>query len=57
VTPEERNHLQYLCKRVVEERDPNEFDRLVLELIELLDQKVCFRQSRVAAVGQRSTRP
>jgi hypothetical protein len=39
VTPEERNQLQYLCKRVEEEKDPNEFDRLVLELNELLDQK------------------
>jgi hypothetical protein len=51
VTPEERNHLQYLCKRVVEERDPNEFDRLVLELIELLDQK----QTRIHSEHEHKT--
>jgi hypothetical protein len=43
--PEERNHLQYLCKRLEQEKDPHEFHRLVLELNELLEHK----QSRPGA--------
>jgi hypothetical protein len=39
MTPEERERLEDLCRRVAEEKDPLTFEKLVLELNELLEQK------------------
>jgi hypothetical protein len=36
--PEERVELQEICKRISEEQDPGEFQRLVGELVDMLDQ-------------------
>jgi len=38
MTPEERERLEDLCRRVAEEKDPLTFEKLVLELNELLEQ-------------------
>jgi hypothetical protein len=39
MTPKEREQLDYLCKRIVSEKDPQTFDRLVKELEALLEAK------------------
>lgn len=39
MTPEEREQLEYLCKRIEVEKDPDTFDRLVKELSDLLEAK------------------
>ena len=39
MTPEEREQLDYLCKRIVSEKDPQTFDRLGKELEGLLEAK------------------
>jgi hypothetical protein len=39
MTPEEREHLDALCKRIAIEKDPQRFDSLVRELEALLEAK------------------
>jgi hypothetical protein len=39
MTPEERERMDYLCKRIAVEKDPETFDRLVKELNDLLEVK------------------
>lgn len=39
VTPEERKHMDYLCKRIAVEKDPRIFEELVKQLNELLGRK------------------
>jgi hypothetical protein len=39
MTPEEREQLDYLCKRIAMEKDPQKFDSLVKELEALLEAK------------------
>ncbi len=39
MTPEERELMMYLCKRIQDEKDPVTFDKLVFELNELLERK------------------
>jgi hypothetical protein len=39
MTPEERTRMNYLCKRIQDERDPKVFDELVMELNDLLETK------------------
>ena len=39
MTPEERERLDYLCKRIIEEKNPEMFTALVQELNDLLDSK------------------
>lgn len=39
MTPEEREQMDELCKRIQEERDPQKFSELVAELDELLSTK------------------
>lgn len=39
MTPEEREKVNDLCKRIQEEKDPGTFNRLVRELDELLATK------------------
>lgn len=39
MTPEEREQLDYLCKRIAIERVPQRFDSLVKELEALLEAK------------------
>ena len=36
MTPDEREQINYLCKRIESEQDPVMFDRLVKELNDLL---------------------
>jgi len=56
MTPDEREQINYLCKRIESEQDPVTFDRLVKELSDLLEVK----HSRIhpehgAALNYRST--
>lgn len=39
MTPEERQRMDSLCKRIAVEKDPGTFDQLVKELNDLLEQK------------------
>jgi hypothetical protein len=39
VTPEERERMNEICRRVQEEKDPEIFDQLVRELNDLLETK------------------
>ena len=39
MTPEEREQINYLCKRIESEQDAVTFDRLVKELNDLLEAK------------------
>jgi hypothetical protein len=39
MTPEERTRMNWLCKRIQDERDPKAFDELVIELNDLLEAK------------------
>jgi hypothetical protein len=39
MTPEEREKMDELCRRLAAEQNPEVFDRLVKELNELLDEK------------------
>lgn len=39
MTPEERERMEELCKQIATEKDPETFDRLVLELNELIEVK------------------
>lgn len=39
MTPEEREKMNDLCRRLATEQDPEIFDRLIRELNDLLDQK------------------
>jgi hypothetical protein len=39
VTPEERERMNQICRRVQEEKDPEIFDQLVRELNDLLETK------------------
>jgi hypothetical protein len=39
MTPEEREQMESLCKRIEVEKDPVTFDRLVKELNDLLEAK------------------
>jgi hypothetical protein len=39
MTPEERQHFNYLCQRIAIENDPQTFDSLVKELEALLGAK------------------
>lgn len=39
MTSEERERMEYLCSRIVVEKDPEVFDKLVHELNELLEVK------------------
>ena len=39
MTPEERERMQYLCKRIEVEKDPQIFDQLVIELNNLIEAK------------------
>jgi hypothetical protein len=39
MTPEERKQLDFLCKRIAIEKDPQRFDSLVRELEALLEAK------------------
>ena len=39
MTPDEQERMEYLCKRIVTEKDPVVFDELVKELNDLLEVK------------------
>jgi hypothetical protein len=39
MTPDERERMNELCKRIVDEQDPQTFDRLVVGLNDLLEGK------------------
>jgi hypothetical protein len=39
MTPEERERVEYLCKRITEEKDSEVFNSLVQELNDFLDSK------------------
>ena len=39
MTPEERERMNELCKRIMDEKDPLVFDKLCEELNELLEAK------------------
>lgn len=39
MTPEEKTTLDALCKRIVEEKDPATFRKLVVQLNDLLEKK------------------
>jgi hypothetical protein len=39
MTPEERERMMWLCKRIQEEKDLKTFNQLVLELDELFEKK------------------
>lgn len=39
MTPEERERMEYLCKRIEIEKDPTTFDELVKELNDLIEVK------------------
>ena len=39
MTPEERERMNQICRRVQEEKDPEIFDQLVRELNDLLETK------------------
>jgi hypothetical protein len=39
MTPEEADRMQILCKQIITEKNPAVFDKLVLELNELLELK------------------
>jgi len=39
MTPEERERMNWLCKEIQMEQDPDRFSRLVLELDALLGEK------------------
>jgi hypothetical protein len=39
MTPDEREQINYLCKRIESEQDPVTFNRLVEELNDLLEAK------------------
>ena len=39
MTREERERMNWLCKQIQEERDPNRFGQLIIELNELLAEK------------------
>lgn len=39
MTPEEREKMNDLCRRIQDEKDPKTFDRLVSELNDLLEVK------------------
>lgn len=39
MTPEERERMDELCRRVQEETDPHKFDELVRELNQLIEGK------------------
>lgn len=39
MTPEERERMEWLCKRIAEEKDPEKFDELVKQLDDLLEVK------------------
>jgi hypothetical protein len=49
MTPEEREHLDSLCKRIAIEKDPQRFDSLVKELEALLEAKHERLQSMMAS--------
>ena len=38
MTPDEREHMDILCKQITEERDSQRFTQLVKELNELLEE-------------------
>ena len=38
MTPVERSEVREICKRIAEEQDPVEFQRLVVELFDVLDR-------------------
>jgi hypothetical protein len=38
MTPDERAEVREICKRIAEEQDPLEFQRLVVELLDVLDR-------------------
>lgn len=48
MTPEEREHLDSLCKRIAIENDPQRFDSLVRQLEALLEAKHVRLQSMMA---------
>ena len=39
VTPEERERMNRICEKIQDEKDPNTFDHLVQELLDLLENK------------------
>ena len=39
MSPEERSEMNYLCEKIATEKDGPIFDRLVKELLELLEAK------------------
>jgi hypothetical protein len=38
MTPDEREHMDILCKQITQERDSNKFTQLVQKLNELLEE-------------------
>jgi hypothetical protein len=38
MTPEQKNALNHMCQRIQEELDPVKFQRLVVEMLDLLEQ-------------------
>jgi hypothetical protein len=39
MTPEEREKMEHLCAKIAVEKDPETFDKLVMELNDLLELK------------------
>ena len=40
MTPDERERMQFLCKQIAKEEDPEKFTKLVQELNDLLEHRV-----------------
>jgi hypothetical protein len=38
MTPEERAEVREICKRIADEQDPVEFQRLIVEFLDALDR-------------------
>jgi hypothetical protein len=56
MTPDEREQMNYLCKRIESEQDPIAFDRLLRELNDLLEVKHSrIHPEQGAAPNNRST--
>ena len=56
MTPDEREQINYLCKRIESEQDPIAFERLLRELNDLLETKQSrLRPEHRVAPNHRST--
>ena len=51
MTPEERSSMMYLCEKIATEKDPQKFNKLVLELNELLEKSERRLAERKSAEG------